>query len=211
MSEPERPSGPPGPTISDRVWTVPNALSALRILLVPVFLVLVLLELDLAALIVIVVSSVSDFLDGIIARRFGQITRLGQLLDPAADRLFIFAAVIALAVREVVPWWIVAVIVGRDVLLAGLGVALARHGYGPLPVHHLGKVATFALFYALPLLVLGQAFPALQPVSDPLGWAFTIWGAFLYWWAGILYVRQTREVISRSRAERSDASDTLGA
>lgn len=210
MSEPERPSGPPGPPISDRVWTVPNALSALRILLVPVFLVLVLLELDLWALIVIVISSVSDFLDGIIARRFGQITRLGQLLDPAADRLFIFAAVIALAVREVVPWWIVAVIVGRDVLLAGLGLVLARHGYGPLPVHHLGKVATFALFYALPLLVLGQAFPALQPVSDPLGWAFTIWGAFLYWWAGILYVRQTHEVTSRSRAEGADASDTLG-
>jgi len=189
---------------------VPNALSALRILLVPVFLVLVLLELDLAALIVIVVSSVSDFLDGIIARRFGQITRLGQLLDPAADRLFIFAAIIALAVREVVPWWIVAVIVGRDVLLAVLGLVLARHGYGPLPVHHLGKVATFALFYALPLLVLGQAFPALQPVSDPLGWAFTIWGAFLYWWAGILYVRQTREVTSRSRVDAADASDTLG-
>jgi cardiolipin synthase len=189
---------------------VPNALSALRILLVPVFLVLVLLELDLWGLIVIVISSVSDFLDGIIARRFGQITRLGQLLDPAADRLFIFAAVIALAVREVVPWWIVAVIVGRDVLLAGLGLVLARHGYGPLPVHHLGKVATFALFYALPLLVLGQAFPALQPVSDPLGWAFTIWGAFLYWWAGILYVRQTHEVTSRWRAEGADASDTLG-
>lgn len=190
--------------------TVPNALSALRILLVPVFLVLVLLERDLAALIVIVVSSVSDFLDGIIARRFGQITRLGQLLDPAADRLFIFAAVIALAVREVVPWWIVAVIVGRDLLLAGLGVVLARHGYGPLPVHHLGKVATFALFYALPLLVLGQAFPSLQVVSDPLGWAFTIWGAFLYWWAGILYVRQTREVIAESRAAAPIASDTLG-
>ena len=158
MSEPERPPGPPGAVVSDRVLTVPNALSALRILLVPVFLVLVLVGEDVAALIVIVASSVSDFLDGIIARRFGQITRLGQLLDPAADRLFIFAAVIALAVREVVPWWIVAVIVGRDVLLAGLGVVLARHGFGPLPVHHLGKVATFALFYALPLLVLGQAF-----------------------------------------------------
>lgn len=210
MSEPERPSGPAGPTISDRVWTVPNVLSALRILLVPLFLVLVLLELDLAALVVIVVSSVSDFLDGVIARRFGQITRLGQLLDPAADRLFIFAAVIALAVREVVPWWIVVVIVGRDVLLAALGVVLARHGYGPLPVHHLGKVATFALFYALPLLVLGQAFPALQPVTDPLGWGFTLWGAFLYWWAGILYVRQTREITSRPRAGATDASDTLG-
>lgn len=190
--------------------TVPNALSALRILLVPVFLVLVLLEQDVAALIVIIVSSVSDFLDGIIARRFGQITRLGQLLDPAADRLFIFAAVIALAVRDVVPWWIVAVIVGRDVLLAGLGIVLARHGYGPLPVHHLGKVATFALFYALPLLVLGQAFPGIQPWSDPLGWAFTLWGAFLYWWAGAIYLRQTREITSRRGAERPDASDTLG-
>lgn len=210
MSEPERPSGPPGPPISDRVLTIPNALSALRILLVPVFLVFVLVGEDVAALIIIVASSVSDFLDGIIARRFGQITRLGQLLDPAADRLFIFAAVIALAVREVVPWWIVAVIVGRDVLLAALGVVLARHGYGPLPVHHLGKVATFALFYALPLLVLSQAFPVLQPFVDPLAWAFMIWGAFLYWWAGILYLRQTREVTSKERLGGSSASDTLG-
>ncbi len=196
--------------ISDRVLTVPNALSALRILLVPVFLVLVLAELDVAALIVIIVSSLSDFLDGIIARRFSQITKLGQLLDPAADRLFIFAAVIALAVREVVPWWVVAVIVGRDMFLAILGLVLAQHGYGPLPVHHLGKLATFALFYALPILVLGQAFPSLQPVSDPIGWAFTLWGAFLYWWAGILYLRQTRELTAKAPQVRLGTSDTLG-
>lgn len=196
--------------MSDRVLTVPNALSALRIILVPVFLVLVLVEQDLAALIVIAVSSVSDFLDGIIARRFGQITRLGQLLDPAADRLFIFAAVIALAVREVVPWWLVAVIVGRDVLLAVLGVVLARHGHGPLPVHRVGKVATFALFFALPVLVLGQAFPAVQPVSDPIGWTFTIAGAALYWWAGILYLRQTRRSIADAHPGAPGASDTLG-
>lgn len=196
--------------MSERVITVPNALSALRILLVPVFLVLVLAGLDVAALIVIIISSASDFLDGIIARRFAQVTRLGQLLDPAADRLFIFAAVIALAVREVVPWWVVAVIVGRDLALAALGIALAQHGYGPLPVHHLGKLATFSLFYALPILVLGQAFPALQPVSDPIGWAFTLWGAFLYWWAGILYLRQSRELIARSARTGRGASDTLG-
>lgn len=189
--------------------TVPNALSALRILLVPVFLVLVLVGEDLAAFIVIVVSSLSDFLDGIIARRFGQITKLGQLLDPAADRLFIFAAVIALAVRDVVPWWVVVVIVGRDVFLAVLGVVLAQHGYGPLPVHHLGKAATFALFYALPILVLGEAFPDLQFVTDPIGWAFTLWGAFLYWWAGLLYLRQTRELTANRPRESGDASDTL--
>ena len=198
-----------GSLVSDRVLTVPNALSALRILLVPVFLVFVLAQLDLAALIVIIVSSVSDFLDGIIARRFSQITKLGQVLDPAADRLFIFAAVIALAVRDVVPWWVVVVIVGRDVFLAVLGIALARHGYGPLPVHHLGKVATFSLFYALPILVLGQAFPAVQMVSDPIGWAFTLWGAFLYWWAGILYLQQTRELTAKASQTTSDASDTL--
>lgn len=195
--------------MSDRVLTVPNALSALRILLVPVFLVLVLVGEDLAAFIVIVISSASDFLDGLIARRFGQITKLGQLLDPAADRLFIFAAVIALAVREVVPWWVVVVIVGRDVFLAVLGLVLAQHGYGPLPVHHLGKVATFALFYALPILVLGEAFPDLQVVTDPIGWGFTLWGAFLYWWAGLLYLRQTVTLTANQPQKSTDASDTL--
>jgi len=197
--------------VSDRVVTIPNALSAVRLLLVPVFLGLVLTGYDLAALVVIVVSSATDYLDGIIARRFGQITRLGQLLDPAADRLFIFAAVIALAVRDVVPWWVVIVIVGRDVLLAVLGVVLARHDYGPLPVHHLGKLATFALFYALPILVLGQAFPQVAPVSDPIGWAFILWGAFLYWWAGALYLRQTLALLAESAQPGPGASDTLGA
>lgn len=197
--------------VSDRIVTIPNALSTVRLLLVPVFLAFVLTGQDLAALIVIVVSSATDYLDGIIARRFGQITKLGQLLDPAADRLFIFAAVIALAVREVVPWWIVVVIVGRDVLLAVLGVVLAQHDYGPLPVHHLGKLATFALFYALPILVLGQAFPQLAAVSDPIGWAFILWGGFLYWWAGVLYLRQTLALVAESAQSASGASDTLSA
>ena len=196
--------------VSDRIVTIPNALSTVRLLLVPVFLALVLTEQDLAALVVIIVSSATDYLDGIIARRFGQITKLGQLLDPAADRLFIFAAVIALAVREVVPWWVVIVIVGRDVLLAVLGVVLAQHDYGPLPVHHLGKLATFALFYALPILVLGQAFPQVAAVSDPIGWAFILWGGFLYWWAGALYLRQTLALLAESAQPAPGASDTLG-
>lgn len=210
MDEPEAQRSPAGPVVSDRVLTIPNVLSTVRLLLVPVFLGLVLTGQDLAALIIIVISSATDYLDGIIARRFGQITKLGQLLDPAADRLFIFAAVIALAVREVVPWWVVLAIVGRDVMLAVLGIVLAQHGYGPLPVHHLGKLATFALFYALPLLVLGQAFPDAQPVSDPLGWAFILWGGFLYWWAGILYLRQTLTLVAETAASAPGASDTLG-
>lgn len=197
------------PQVSSRILTVPNVLSAIRLALVPVFLVLVLTGDDVAALLVIVFSSVSDYVDGIIARRFDQMTRLGQLLDPAADRLFIFAAVIALAVREVVPWWLVVVIVGRDVMLVILGVVLAQHRYGPLPVHHLGKLATFALFYALPILVLGQAFPDARALSDPIGWAFALWGAFLYWWAGALYLRQTLELVGNRPVRARAASDTL--
>ena len=179
------------PEISDRVWNVPNVLSFIRLALVPLFLFLIITAQDALALVVLVVSSLSDYLDGLIARRFNQITRLGQLLDPAADRLFIFAALIGLAARGVIPWWLFLVIVGREIMLVILGVISANYGFGPLPVHHLGKVATAALYYALPILMLGQAFPAIAEVTDPIGWAFVLWGAFLYWWAGLIYVAQS--------------------
>ena len=189
--------------------TLPNLLSILRLALVPVFLVLLVRGEDAWALLVLAVASLTDFLDGYLARRFGQITRLGQLLDPAADRLYIFAALLGLAWRDLVPWWIVLVIVGRDVFLLGLGVILANHGFGPLPVHQLGKVATFCLFYALPMIMLGEAFPAVSWWSLPVGWAFGLWGAFLYWWAGIIYAVETARVIRIPRAIPPFRSDTL--
>lgn len=192
-------TGPAQNELSSRVLTVPNLLSFLRLALVPVFLWLIIDGADAWALLVLAVSSLTDFLDGWIARRFNQITRLGQLLDPAADRLYIFAALIGLAWRDLVPWWIVLVVVGRDVFLLGLGVVLANHGFGPLPVHQLGKVATFCLFYALPMIMLGQAFPELAWWSQPVGWAFGLWGAYLYWWAGIIYAVETVRVIRLPR------------
>lgn len=196
--------------VSSRVFTIPNILSFLRLLLVPVFLVLIVRGQDAFALLVLVVSSLTDFLDGVLARRLDQVSRLGQLLDPAADRLFIFTALIGLAVRGVIPWWLVIVIVGRDAMLAVLGITLANFGYGPLPVHHLGKVATFCLFYALPILMIGQAFPAAAVVTVPFGWAFALWGAFLYWWAGLIYLRETRRVTRIPRPGGIGKSDTLG-
>lgn len=195
--------------VSSRVWTIPNVLSFFRLALVPVFLWLIIVGEDGLALLVLVFSSVTDFLDGFLARRLHQESRLGQLLDPAADRLYIFAALIGLCWREVIPWWLFLVIVARDVMLAVLGVILANHGFGPLPVHHLGKVATFCLFWALPLLMLGEAFEPLAPFSLPLGWAFALWGAFLYWWAGIVYIRETARVIRLPADDRSPRSDTL--
>lgn len=196
--------------VGSRVWTIPNVLSMLRLALVPVFLVLIIAGGYVAALVVLVVASLSDLLDGFLARRLGQVTRLGQLLDPAADRLYIFAALVGLAANRLVPWWIVVVIVARDVFLLALGIVLANHGYGPLPVHQLGKVATFALFFGVPVIMLGLAFPSTQPVTEPVGWAITLWGAFLYWWAGVIYAIETARVIRIPRVSDDSASDTLG-
>ena len=195
--------------VSSRVGTVPNVLSLLRLALVPVFLFFLAEGNDAWALIVLAFSSASDFLDGYIARRFNQITRLGQLLDPAADRLYIFAALIGLALRDLVPWWLVAVVVGRDVLMLLVGVVLANYGFGPLPVHLIGKIATFCLFYALPVIMLGQAFPDVAWWSGPVGWAFGLWGAFLYWWAGIVYILETVRVTRIHRVRAPAQSDTL--
>ena len=191
------------------MFTLPNVLSLFRLVLVPVFLVFLVQGEDAWALLVLIVASATDFLDGFLARRLGQVSRLGQLLDPAADRLYIFAALIGLAWRDLVPWWIFLVVVGRDVFLLVLGVILANFGYGPLPVHQLGKAATFCLFYALPMIMLGEAFPMLAWWSEPVGWAFGFWGTFLYWWAGIIYAIEAARVIRILWVAPPTQSDTL--
>ena len=187
----------------DRVVTLPNALSALRLALVPVFFWLVLSHRDGWALAVLFVSGWTDYFDGVLARRFNQVSRLGQLLDPAADRLYILATLVGLAWRGVVPWWLLVLVVGRDVLLSGTIPLLARYGYGPLPVHFLGKAATFNLLYAFPLLLLAQLDTPVAEVARVFGWAFAWWGTALYWWAGWLYVRQVRDVVTAARAEQA--------
>lgn len=185
----------PGP-LSNRVVTIPNALSALRLLGVPLFLWLVLgPHADGLALVVLAVAGFTDYLDGVVARRFGQSSQLGQLLDPAADRLYILATVVALGVRDIIPIWLAVALPLRDVLLAPTIPLLRRRGYRPLPVHYLGKAATFNLLYAFPLLLLGAGDSGVAAVARPLAWAFTIWGTALYWWAGLLYAEQVRRVL----------------
>jgi cardiolipin synthase len=196
-------------TVSTRIFTIPNVLSLFRLLLIPVFLVLLLNGQYVWALVVLVVSSLTDFVDGFVARHFNQISRVGQLLDPAADRLFIFSTLIGLAWTGFIPWWLAGVIFGREALLLIVGVILANHGYGPLPVHHLGKMGTFALLTAMPLLVLGAAFPDIGGVTDPIAWAAALWGVFLYWWAGVLYALEAGRLIRIPRDAHSTASDSL--
>jgi cardiolipin synthase len=192
--------------VTDRVLTVPNALSLLRLLGVPLFLWLVLNEHDAAAVALLMVSGVTDWLDGKIARSWGQMSRVGQLLDPAADRLYILATLIGLTIRDVVPLWLTVALVGRDVFLALFLPVLRRYGYGPLPVNFLGKAATFNLLSGFPLLLLGEGDSAVSQVAHAFGWAFAIWGTALYWWAGLLYVVQVRQLVSSARAQPSTGS-----
>lgn len=179
-----------------RVWTVPNALSFLRLLGVPLFLWLVLgPEADGWALAVLAASGITDYLDGYLARRLDQTSQLGQVLDPVADRLYILAVVIGLALRDIVPWWFAVVLPLRDVLLWGLVPILRTRGYSALPVHFLGKAATFNLLYAFPLLLLGDGTGSAATLAKVFGWAFAGWGIGLYWWAGILYAYQVYKLV----------------
>jgi cardiolipin synthase len=203
--EPDPPGVRPAPVdrneLGDRVWTVPNALSVLRLLGVPLFLWLLLgPHADGWAIAVLALSGVTDWADGKLARLLDQSSRLGALLDPAADRLYIVATLIALVLRDVVPLWLVLLLVGRELVLGAALLVLRHYGYPPLQVHYAGKAATFLLLYAFPTLLLADTAGAVAPVAGPIGWALTIWGTALYLLAGLLYLIQVAGLV---RAERS--------
>ena len=180
---------------ADRLLTIPNALTVLRLIGVPVFLWLVLgPQDDLAAFIVLVIAGITDYLDGLIARATGQFSRVGALLDPLADRLYIAAILLGLLLRGLIPWWLVAALLLRELLLLATLPALRRRGRIALPVTLVGKAATFCLLWGLPALLLASLPGAIGPIAVVCGWAFTLWGVFLYWWAGIDYVRTAARV-----------------
>ena len=127
--------------------------------------------------VVLMVSGFTDYLDGYLARTLNQTSKLGQILDPVADRLYILAVVIGLALRDIIPWWLAVLLPMRDVFLFSLLPFLRTRGYSALPVHFLGKAATACLLYAFPLLLLGDGPGTLATLADVFGWAFAIWGA----------------------------------
>lgn len=171
--------------------TVPNAVSALRILGVPVFVYLILgPHSDGWALAVLIVGGGSDWVDGKLARLLGQYSRIGELLDPVADRLYMVVVPVAFAVRGVIPWWIVGVLLARELVLAATLPAYRSRGLGPPQVHYLGKAATFTLMIAMPVLLVGYGDYAVAPAFHTSGWALLLWGIGLYAWTGVLYVVQ---------------------
>ncbi|GIF62986.1 CDP-diacylglycerol--glycerol-3-phosphate 3-phosphatidyltransferase [Asanoa ishikariensis] len=194
---------------SDRVLTLPNLISFLRLVGVPIFLWLMLgPHHDVAAVIVLAVGGSSDWIDGWVARRLGQVSRLGELLDPLADRLYILAVLVAFTWREIVPWEFTAALVARELMMIVCLAVLRRNGFGPPQVHYLGKTATFILLAAFPVLLLAKAVPAIETGAAAAGWGLAWWGIVLYWIAGFLYVGQASRVIRAGRAESAAAART---
>ncbi len=190
------------PVVTDRVATLPNALSLIRLFGVPLFLWLVLgPHADGWAFLVLMVAGATDWLDGKLARSLGQTSRLGQLLDPTADRLYIVAVVVGFAIRGIIPVWLAVALPVRDIFLFCLVPLLRTRGVTALPVHVLGKAATAALLYAFPLLLLGDGPGGWPELARVLGWACAIWGTALYWWAGILYGYQTVKLLQLPRKQ----------
>jgi cardiolipin synthase (CMP-forming) len=190
-TRPDPNTRPAPPVPSNRILTIPNLLSFIRLLGVPLFLYLLLgPQLDGWALVVLIVSAITDYADGKLARLLDQYSRLGELLDPAADRLYIVAALVGFVIRGFIPWWVAALIIGRDVLLACTLPVLRRYGYTALPVHYLGKAATFCLLYGLPMLLLAQGDSVAAQIALPTSYAFIAWGLVMYLVAGGIYFQQ---------------------
>ncbi|CCQ16373.1 putative CDP-diacylglycerol-glycerol-3-P-3 phosphatidyltransferase [Rhodococcus sp. AW25M09] len=175
--------------VSDRIATVPNLLSAIRLAGVPLFLYLLLgPEADGWALVILLVSGGTDWLDGKLARMLGQASKLGAVLDPLVDRLYVVSTLVAFVLRGIIPWWVAAILIGRDVVLGLTMFVYRRRSLPPPDVIYLGKAATFVVMIALPVLLVSTGTGSVADAAGPLGYALLIWGTALYTWTGLLYL-----------------------
>jgi len=183
------------PIMSDRIVTVPNILSVVRLVGVPLFVYLLLGPHAAGwALAILMLSGFTDWADGKLARLLNQSSRLGALLDPLVDRLYVVSTLVAFAIRGIIPWWVAAVLIGRDLILALTLPIYRRRGLPPPAVLYLGKAATFALMFALPLVLAAQGDWAIAPIARAWGYALLVWGTGLYVWTGILYLLAARNI-----------------
>ena len=195
----------------NRVLTVPNALSAIRLALIPVFVyVLLCAHANGWAVAILMFSGASDWADGKIARLLNQSSRLGVLLDPAVDRLYMVTVPIVLALSGIVPWWLVIVLLTRDALLAATLPLLRSRGLSALPVTYIGKAATFALMVGFPLVLLGTWDALWSRVVGACGWAFLVWGMYAYLWSFAQYAVQMTMVVRRLPKLKNRARQPVG-
>ena len=188
----------------DRVLTWPNAVTAVRLALIPVYVWLLFsTSHQLAAGLLLGALGITDWIDGYLARRLHQVTTLGKILDPVADRALVFTAVITVALYGAVPWWFAIATLAREVVVTLAVLLLAWLGAARIDVVWLGKAGTFGLMTAYPWLLMAHG-PAtwqhvLYDVAWPVGWI----GLLLAWSAAVAYVRPARTALTSGRAGRT--------
>ena len=181
-------------------FTIPTLMTWTRIVAIPFIVGVFYTELpvesrNFLATTMFVIFAITDWLDGYLARKLNQVSRLGVLLDPMVDRLYIAATLIGLALADLIPWWLVVLIALRDIALLALIPSLRKMGISALPVTYIGKAATFALLWGFPLILLGGLDSTIATVMAAAGWAFALWGTSLYWWSGVRYFVQAHTLL----------------
>ncbi|MGH2812602.1 MAG: CDP-alcohol phosphatidyltransferase family protein [Actinomycetota bacterium] len=193
---------------TDRVLTVPNILSAARLATVPIFLYLFLSGREEAAVILYGAGAWTDFFDGYIARRLGQVSELGKLLDPLADRVFIIALAVALVAVDALPGRLAAAIVVRDVVLLGVWPFFERRAVGRIQVNFVGKTATASLLFGLTWLALSETDFVWASFSAVVGMVFVVAGTVLYYVSAGMYARDAYSKIKAPSAHERAPEET---
>ncbi len=189
-----------------RILTVPNAITMVRLLCVPLFLWLLFGRSHgqgrYPAAFLLGGLGATDWVDGYLARRLGQVSELGKILDPTADRILLGVGVVAIMVDGSVPLWLGIVVLAREVLVAGAVLALAAAGARRIDVQWAGKAGTFALMFAFPLFLVSHSTAGWKDVAAVLAWLFAIPGLLFGWYAVITYIPLARKAVAEGRAGR---------
>jgi cardiolipin synthase len=195
----------PGDQGLDRILTVPNAITLVRLACIPLFLWLLFgagRQTD--AAILLGVLGATDWVDGFVARRYGQVSTVGKVLDPVADRVLVVTAVIAIIIHGAVPVWFGAATLAREVVVSGAVLLLASLGAARIDVLWIGKAGTFALMFAYPAFLLGDGTAGWQEPVRAIAWITGIVGLLLAWAAAASYVPVARRALADGRRPRTE-------
>ena len=178
------------------IFNIPNSITLIRIAVTPIILFLTFNNQLVIVCILIFISSFSDWLDGYIARRFNQFSRLGELLDPISDRIYILTLLFIVYYINALNILIIGIIILRELFMTILIAYLKTKNITGLPVHYLGKMGAFNLLIGIPGLIFAKAFPSHEFIWLTIGWSFLLWGVFLYFFSTIKYVSQARSILN---------------
>lgn len=201
------PVGPGDQEGLDRIWTVPNVVTMVRLACIPLYVWLLFgADRQTRAAALLAALGATDWIDGYVARRFHQVSTLGKVLDPVADRILVVTAVVTIMVQGAVPVWFGVVTLLREVVVSGAVMLLASLGAARIDVLWVGKAGTFALMTAYPLFLVSHGPATWQTVLHVVAWIIGLVGLALAWVAAASYIAPARKALADGR--RHDTTPT---